>query len=141
MLYEIDAASGAATAVGDAAGFGMPLAGVRATPAGLASLDGSGLYMVGADKDWLYELNTSDGTAERVGSAEDFGSFGGRPRGHRRGLPQTRRVRCLSVYRRHRLHRRSGGRGRRVHAVRAGERRPGLPRRRRQQRCRTAPRR
>ena len=89
-LYEIDTATGAATAVGAVLGFGVTNdgggvdgaggSGGEGEPGDLTSHIGS-LYMVGADNDWLYRLDTDSGEATRVGSSEGFGVSEGIPTG------------------------------------------------------------
>lgn len=54
--------------------------GAETLPGGLA-WDGSKLFMVGAENDWLYEVNRTSSVISRVGSAFRFGSVENHPYG------------------------------------------------------------
>ena len=85
-LYEIDTATGAATAVGSSTGFDAP-GGGEESPSGLVS-DGTTLYMTGDGQDRLYVLDTATGAATPVGSSTDFGVSEDSPQGIAIGYTQ-----------------------------------------------------
>ena len=68
-LYTLDAATGAAAAVGEADEFGV----AESLPQGLVSAGGK-LYMTGGETDALFVLDATTGAATRV--AADTGKFG-----------------------------------------------------------------
>ena len=121
-LYTLDTTTGAAATVGTAVQFNAP-GGGEGTPAGLASHGSPArLYMVGADNDRLYTLDTTTGAAATVGDRHRFRRLGEQPDRHRQRLRQTRRVHRRLLQRYHRLHRRCRGHRHRIHPVHAGHR-------------------
>ena len=79
-LYEIDPATGAATAVGSAVAFDAPEGGGGGTPSGLAS-HGADLYMTSYRTRTLYRLDTTTGTVASVGTLTGPGITEDSPQG------------------------------------------------------------
>ena len=80
-LYILNTSDGTASRVGDSNSFGIELeSNKEINPQGLAALSNK-LYMVCSGTKALYEVDISDGSATKIGSAEEFGVGEKSPRG------------------------------------------------------------